>query len=77
MYEIKKGLAIEKRMAGYAPKYPFDELEVGDAFDVPLEDVRVGTLRQSAYVWGTRNKSTGKKLRCIAYPDFTRVQRIA
>lgn len=72
MFEIIKNADLPKQRQG-SPKYPFAELEVGDAFDVPSEMSR--KVRSASSHWA---KNNGRKLTCRELPDGSlRVYRAA
>ena len=43
MYEIKKNIPLRKTRI----KFPFEEMEVGDCFDIPLNDVNGNIIRST------------------------------
>lgn len=55
------------------PKYPFNTMNVGDAFDAPRDDET--TVRNSAYQYGKRHGVVFSARRISA--DTVRVYRIA
>lgn len=52
-YTIRKGVAPPPGR-GYAYKYPFADMEVGDSFTI--EEDAVGSVRRAAYTYTTRNR---------------------
>jgi hypothetical protein len=80
MFEIKKGLSLPARDT--KTKYPFAQMEVGDAFDVPASHpsaTRVSggsaaRVQSSAHSWGRLN---GRKFNTRRLPDgVVRIQRV-
>jgi len=70
--KISKGI-MPPESRGAPRKYPFDEMEVGDSFDIPIEDDK--TARGSVYVSATR---LGMKasIRAIEDKGIYRVWRV-
>lgn len=64
-----------------SPKYPWAEMEVGNAFDVPVEDniesMRI-SLYQSGKQWFKKNRGIDAKISIAKIDDSTlRVKRVA
>lgn len=70
-YRIEKGVAPPKRHA--STKYPFPDMDVGDSFAVPTEQLAL--VRTASYHWGKING--GKKFSTRKYGDGYRCWRIA
>lgn len=51
-YEIVKGIEFSQEGPGRPPRYPFNSMDVGDAFMIPDEEVR--SARASAWRFGRR-----------------------
>lgn len=56
-YQVIKGLPITARTGVKGqPKFPFAELEIGDCFFVPLQDITEGAARNQCSRWSKRLK---------------------
>ena len=53
MYEIKKGIPMPDRKESYII-YPWEDLEIGDCFDVPLDGPKVASVQHGAHQAGRR-----------------------
>ena len=76
MYEIKKGIEMPTKRRGKII-FPWEDLEVGDCFDIPTEGIR----RRRPAVFASLhifNKINGKnyKITTQKVDDFIRVWRI-
>ena len=80
-YEIEQGVPVPADRSIRNSKYPFEKMEVGDSFAVPVPDTeRAGDyaagIRTVAYAWG--KKRSGKfKVRIEGNHTSIRVWRVA
>lgn len=71
MYEITSNIPVPKRS-----KYPFDEMNPGDSFAVPVPSKEDGgafanAIRTRCYAWGKKNKA---QLKAYLSKDKTEVR---
>lgn len=58
MYVIEKNVPIEEKR-GRKPKYPFDQMEIGDSFLV-IDRKDKNIVRAAAHMYGRKNTITFK-----------------
>lgn len=56
---------MKKMSFGKCPKYPFDELEVGKSFTLPIEGTNERSLRSQC----TKFSKDGKRFKCIKHGE--------
>lgn len=77
-FEIEKGIpykrSTRKRGAGRKRMYPFDQMEVGDSFFVPLaENKNIRNLQACLCVCSKKEQSrSGKDFKVSIYEDETK-----
>jgi hypothetical protein len=59
---------------GRPAKYPFADLDVGQCFTIPADEVQLGTARVLAMQWGKR---LGRRFSCHTTPEGWRIERVA
>ena len=71
-FQIEKGVPVQKKCVGKKPRFPFQQMEVGDSFAVPI--TARGSVTGSAVYW---ERKTGCKFVCRTTRDATvRVWRV-
>lgn len=77
MYEIEKGIDYPENWC--ARKYPFAEMEIGDSFLVPIEEIKNRSaeyVRNSILGSARQKRMPGKKFRTRKLEEGIRVWRI-
>lgn len=72
MYKIQKNIPIPPKVVGRKNPYPFDDMEVGDSFSVPLNKYKAVT-----YAINRHQKVSNMKFTRRALSNEVRVWRIS